>query len=312
MKFYKTCGIMAMTLFSAGLVLLIAGSLLCKPHDVIETVDIVTNGRVSIDRLEIRINPWGYESIWSIFGKESHNSEQEMKAAKEIKSGNIDRCEIACGDVSELIMKVGGCHIEMKQSKDDHFYIEAKMADQLQAYEENGIIYLMTENEGKILNSSEIVFYLPDDQSFERVQIDVGAGKVELDSLESKEMVIRLGAGEINAKEINSNLFEAKIGAGRLKVKKLKTDDAQVDVAAGNLEIKGSIDRNLCADCASGNIYMKLDNDETDFDYEVKCAGGNIQLGSNRITGTAKRSYENGADQKMELNCSRGNIEVHF
>ena len=62
-----------------------------------------------------------------------------------------------------------------------------------------------------------------------------------------------------------------------------------------------------------GNVSLNLKNAYKDFDYEIECSAGNIDLNGKKYTGLSKEEkIDNDAEHEMKLECSVGNVDVSF
>lgn len=62
-----------------------------------------------------------------------------------------------------------------------------------------------------------------------------------------------------------------------------------------------------------GNMELSLNGKESDYNYEVECSAGNIDINGTYISAFgAERSIQNGASRTFKLECNMGNITVLF
>lgn len=137
----------------------------------------------------------------------------------------------------------------------------------------------------------------PKKTKFDKVDIAVAAGTVEADDvLHTKKLEVSVGAGEF--------LGEALIS----------TEDAEIEVGAGNVELMSLKTSNLEADCGVGNIALEIEGKEKEYDYELSCAAGMIEIGNNSYSGLGQEQTIRNTDSagKMILDCGVGNITINF
>ena len=47
-----------------------------------------------------------------------------------------------------------------------------------------------------------LILYVPDDMIFDKVKLEAGAGKIEIESLKSNDLTLELGAGKVTINEL--------------------------------------------------------------------------------------------------------------
>lgn len=108
-------------------------------------------------------------------------------------------------------------------------------------------------------------------------------------------------------------MVELQLGAGSMEVKELQTDDLQVSVEAGKLLVNELSAETISVNCTAGNVQLAVLGKEDTFNYVLKSTAGNIALNQTLYSGIKEETtIENGADKLMNLNCAVGNIEVNF
>jgi Toastrack DUF4097 len=162
-------------------------------------------------------------------------------------------------------------------------------------------------------NHPTVTLYIPNNASFDKVNIDIGAGSVNANNFVTSKLSIDLGAGEFEGYSITAKDSNISVGAGSLVIDQFVTDKIDMDCGTGKLEINGSINGNADIESGLGNITLSLDNKESDFNYDIDCGIGNVIVGEQSIGGVAtKRTISNDADYTMDIECGVGSIEINF
>ena len=122
-----------------------------------------------------------------------------------------------------------------------------------------------------------------------------------------------VGAGELYVSSVLAKSLKLDVAAGNLTVEAFEADELEVDVAAGEARARGLINSDLEADLEAGSIDLSLAGQQTDFQYRLNCAMGNIQVGDTEYSAFAmKENLNSGAGKKADLNCNMGEIKVTF
>ena len=85
-------------------------------------------------------------------------------------------------------------------------------------------------------------------------------------------------------------------------------------MGTGNVDLENLNVQNLEADCGIGNIDLDINGKESDYDYEISCSAGAVDIGDSSYSGIGheKKISNPGASGKMDLDCGVGNITVDF
>lgn len=321
----KTCGVIALILLGCGGAMLIAGCALAGTDGIRQAVDKATDGKV-----QVTIDSIG-DGISSAFGGLKENVDSIMEDeiysvedygisyddSQEILTGDVEKGQIKCGDISELRVEAGGCDFRIEESQNDGFWIAAENADKLQAYSEGDVLRIISARSGKVVNEDfknvRIILYVPADYAFDHAVLELGAGNLKISELNAGTAELKVGAGQITLDSLKSEKTVIAVGAGNIEVKKIQTGELKCDAGAGAAKICGKVDGDCSIASSLGGISLVLENDEKEFDYRLDCAMGQICLGNREYAGLAQeKKIDNGANKRMELSCSFGSISVKF
>ena len=210
-----------------------------------------------------------------------------------IESGNIER---TFEHINALHVEIGGCALEILDSENDSVRVVTENVGKFQAYQKGNELRITSTRKAKEnAENSRITLYLPAGYSWQEVDLEVGAGQIQAESLKINELDITVGAGEIRL----SGMEVGSVGA---------------EVGVGNFVAQGIVTRSIEAECAMGNLELQLAGSRTDYDYELQCVAGNIKIGEEQYGGgvAKEQKINNGAGRRVDLECSMGNITVTF
>ncbi|MHB1452979.1 MAG: DUF4097 family beta strand repeat-containing protein [Saccharofermentanales bacterium] len=141
---------------------------------------------------------------------------------------------------------------------------------------------------------SVITVYLPEDTHLDSSKLTIGAGRIEVDSLDTDTIHIKVGAGEATFAD-------------------LKAQDADLDCGVGKIQITGEIAGDSIVKCGVGQISMDLKGDPEDYDYKVKVGLGSTQINDDTYSGSTDKTETNdGATGSFDLDCGVGEIKLHI
>lgn len=115
-------------------------------------------------------------------------------------------------------------------------------------------------------------------------------------------------ASVMSAKELN---IDAQVSS--IKIEGGSVGELYVECNVGAVEFSGTTTGDIEALCQSGAIRLDLTGKKEDYNYEIECNMGAINLGDEDIAAiTGDKQRDNGADKDMELECNTGVVQVNF
>lgn len=321
----KTCCIIALVLIGSGLGLTIAGCSIGGAENIAQVVNDVTSGKVDVsldmagERFGIFMDELG-NSLSKLDDGETYNIDDYGTVYTNdspVLSGDISRFSLGNENVKKLVLNAGGCEFGIKESEDDCFWLEAEGVSRLQAYVKDQELHVTTTRSGKVtgsmIKSTKIILYVPEGYEFQNIEMELGAGLLKAEELQAQEIQVKAGAGEIILESLTAQKADLNVGMGDITVKNMNLGELVAEAGMGNMELEGSLNGDGQAKCSMGNITLKLDGAEEDFDYSISSAMGNVDLNGQKYSGLASaKDISNGAEKKLEAECSMGNIDIRF
>lgn len=328
-KFMKGCAIAALILIVLGIVMGIVAGSIQGPVVINDTVSHVTNNRVHFNFNGFReFGIWIGDAISDVvdnvidgelFDKDTilYELDENMNFDKEVEvyNGDVDKLNLG-SDITSMDIEVGGCELRMVESGDDNFYIEAENTYKFQYYVRKGKLCVKATKSARnwsALRDCSITVYVPEGFQFEEAEIELDAGILELGDLYAKEMSLEIGAGQITADYIETSKASVSVGMGEMDIDDMQVNRLDAEVGVGTLYITADIRENAKIECSMGEVELTVKGNETDFNYNVEAAIGNIDIGRSSYSGLAReKRINNGADKAMNVECSIGNISIDF
>lgn len=317
-KFMKGCAITALILLVLGFALSIVAGNVEGTSGVDEIVESVTNGLVHLNL--------GTDERWgvSIDGDDWIQSEALYDIDDsmifdndyDVFNGDVEKYALG-SNVSKMDIEAGGCAIYFKTSDDDNFYVEAKDAGKFQCFVKSDTLFVKTTrtavDDWDEFDDCEIILYIPANYSFEHVDVELGAGLLEMGDIATNEMDLEVGAGQITMKYLQAGQCDIEVGMGEIIVDDMLVNNVNTEVGMGHLQMGGIVQGDADVECSMGAIEMFLKGSETDFNYTMEAAMGNVTVGDESYSGlTDEKTVKNGADKNMSIECAMGNILVEF
>ena len=163
--------------------------------------------------------------------------------------------------------------------------------------ETSGKITITDTRSGNVKKKKQIKVIVPSGKDFDTVSLGVDMGTIDLEcDLKVQELSVEVGAGEFSGYgNITAAYCDLQVGAGTI-------DIDQLDI------------QKLNADCGAGEIDMVVTGKEKDYNYDLSCGMGEIDLENSEYSGLGieKTISNEGAKKDMVLECGMGEIDVEF
>ena len=249
------------------------------------------------------------------FGSYDINDSSIFNDNYAIWSGDVKKQTVYQGSIDELNLEIGGSMVTIEDSDDGNIYIEGKNVGKMQAYVEGDTLYVKSVRPANLMDevkNSTITLYLPN-SSLQLLDVSLGAGQLKMENLAVQDMTASIGAGQLLMEDMALGNLKVSLGAGELEAEDVTVENLTASIGAGNMDFSGGIYRSAEISCSMGNVDMELEGDKDDFNYQLSCVAGNMEIDGDRYSGAAMERYiDNGAAKTITIDCSMGNVEVDF
>ena len=253
-KFMKGCAITALIFILLGLILGVSGSLgngstHFSPGEILSAV---TLGRISGEK----VDDWSdgvTEQIRENMDDVHYDLEDNVDydSDYEVKSGKIELYVL--GDdsqgITDLRVQAGGCVMKIQVSEDDCFRVEADGMRKFQGYVEGGTMEIRgtskanSNSDGNLGGS--ICLYVPEGYYFENTSLDMGAGSLSVEELQTGALEANVGAGKMTFEKLDADQAELDCGAGQMTVEALSSRVAGVSVGMADRRCDRTLGRRV-------------------------------------------------------------------
>ena len=225
--------------------------------------------------------------------------------------------EFAAGEIKNLDIELEAGTFEIVEGDEDKIIIRS--AKKIKAAQSGNTLKIDTGKRVKVHffgisgEGNHVEITLPKGKEFHTIDLEIGAGTMNVDALLGEDLEVEIGAGEIIVDELACEKAKVSVGAGKAVIDSGSAEELDLDVGMGEIWYAGSLAGDLDADCGMGNMDVRLDAKEEDYNYKIDVGMGNITVGNASYGGMAQsKEIDNDADGEMDLDCGMGNIKVHF
>ena len=228
-----------------------------------------------------------------------HSAEMGQKNMESAAVGNESATD---GTVYQLKYQPTKLDIELKY---DELILEEGDSFCVRVYDDNGKNVTVKESSDtlkvrstkKLSKTRKVCISYPEDVKLQELEIEMGAGTVYLNrDIETEKLSVEMGAGEFESK----NPVTAR--------------EADLEIGTGSMTFADLSARKTDGECGLGELDLTLTGTQEDYNYDLECGVGNLDVGSDSYSGLGReKSISNkGADRKLNLECGMGNISVDF
>ena len=229
-------------------------------------------------------------------------SDNEVELYDELKNIKLVNQEVKDLDIklnaSELVFKIGE---ELKfETNNKKINVEEKTYKLLISEEKNSIFSKK--------NNSLLVVTIPEEYMFDLVNIEAGAGKINVEKLNTKVLDFELGAGKVNISKLNvSDKASVEGGAGSVTITSSNINNLDLDIGVGKFTLNSKLTGKNKIDAGVGSLNINL-MDSLD-NYNIKASKGIGSIKLNKETIKDKKSYGTGINY-ITIDGGVGDINI--
>lgn len=164
-------------------------------------------------------------------------------------------------------------------------------------YKDEEELKIEIDRKYKVQNDMEdaelYVYIAKEENAMEELDVKVGIGVLYIEDIDIRDMEIDASAGEAEVTNVNVNSLDAKAGAGEI-------------VFSGS--IRGEAD----VECTLGRVELNLQNAKEEYDYELKCGLGQVNIGEEKFGPSVNKKIYNQAGKTIEAECGLGEVRIDF
>ena len=312
----KICGITVAILLIVGLALAFIGT--CgggSPRLIRQILDGRFNWNIDWDAFSMG------DKLESVFGNlDTFDIDEKNlfdKGFAVIRNENSWQQSFSADDIHNLDLELGGLKLSVVESPDEEFYVEAEKIGAIQAYVQNGTLYVRGVKTGSWSDklAMEVTLKIPAGVIFTEVELSLGAGDFKVDTaIMTEKADFEIGAGRLQLKDLQAGELECELGAGQVLIENAELQNASLEVGVGELRFAGSIAGDLDAECAMGSIKLEISGSTwQDHNYKLECGAGSLTAGECRLNGLAGSDFiDNHAASTYDLSCVMGELSLTF
>lgn len=245
----------------------------------------------------------GGHALLSAFGLIKSNNNQITEDLKVISS------EVK--EVATLKIELACTNLEIKTG--NSFKVETNNP-KITFEEQNGSVKIEEKNLNwfsKNNVSSNLIIYVPEDMmDIDETKIEAGAGKINIEKLNTQSLYLELGAGDVHIENVMITQ-ETKIdgGVGKTELKSCEINNLKADLGMGQFVFSGKLTGKSEIDSGVGAINIELMDNKKNYTVDVSKGLGNVTLDGQKLE--MDKVYGTG-ENYLDIDGGVGEIKIDF
>ena len=213
-------------------------------------------------------------------------------------------------NIESFKIDISNDDIEIKEG--EKFEVKTNDPD-VKFYHENSKVKIKTDKtfSWHLSNSSRgtIIIYLPNEFNISELNLNLGAGKIDIDKIFVEILLMDLGAGTMTAKEIN--VYEKATingGAGNINIYSGTINNLNLKLGAGNASIESDLTGSNTLTTGVGKLNLGLSRSKDNYKFDISKGLGNIILNDFDVS---EDILIGDGEAKIKISGAIGNIIIN-
>ena len=230
---------------------------------------------------------------------------------KDIVTENLKVISKEVKEVTTLKIDLAYTNLDIKTG--DDFKVETNNS-KITFEENNGSVKIKEENRNWLNNnnmSSNLIIYIPEDMiAIDETKIQTGAGKINIEKLNTQSLYLELGAGDVYIENVIAT-GETKIdgGVGKTELKSCEINNLKANLGMGEFTFCGKLTGKSKIDSGVGAINIDLIDNKNNYKIDVSKGLGNVTLDGQKLE--TDRVYGIG-ENYLDIDGGIGEIKIDF
>ena len=230
---------------------------------------------------------------------------------KDIVTENLKVISREVKEVTTLKIDLAYTNLDIKTG--DDFKVETNNS-KITFEENDGSVKIKEENRNWLNNdniSSNLIICIPEDMiAIDETKIQTGAGKINIEKLNTQSLYIELGAGDVYIENVIAT-GETKIdgGVGKTELKSCEINNLKANLGMGEFTFSGKLTGKSEIDSGVGAINIDLMDNKNNYKIDVSKGLGNVTLDGQKLE--VDRVYGIG-ENYLDIDGGIGEIKIDF
>lgn len=225
----------------------------------------------------------------------------------------ITKWEQEYTNITNIDINLSVCKLNIKRG--ETLKVEAlEISNQFNCKAEGNKLKIEDKNLYKnILNTgdikSEVTIYIPDGMEFNEVSIETGVNETNIEYLKANKINLEMGVGKYQINSISAKYAKIEAGAGEANIDNANIEELNLDGGVGKLVFTSKITKKADISSGVGRMELNLIGLATDYKVKAETGLGNFVVNDQKIADN--QTLGNG-DVTIKIDAGVGETIVNF
>ena len=233
----------------------------------------------------------------------------DIQKDNEVTMDKMSTVNFKTDDISSLDINLLFTNLIIKQGNNLHFETNN---EKVHFDEENNSLKIKEDSRNWLSqnNKGDLILYLPENSQFKTVEIQVGAGKIQIENLVTDFLSLELGAGETSIQRLNvSENCKIESGAGKVSLLDGRIKNLDLDLGVGKFELISSLLGSNKINAGIGSLELNLLGNKKDYLIKADKGIGTIHVDEAVVSDDSTIGT---GENTIKIDGGIGNIDVSF
>ena len=214
-------------------------------------------------------------------------------------------------EVATLKLELACTNLKIKTG--DSFKVETNNP-RISFEEKNGSVKIKEKTLNWFIKNNEVsdlIIYIPENMTaIDETKIEAGAGKINIEKLNTQGLYLELGAGDVHIENIIAT-GETKIdgGVGKTELKSCEINNLKANLGIGEFVFSGTLTGKSKINSGIGAVRINLIDNKKNYTLDVSKGLGNVTLDGQKLE--MDRVYGTG-ENDLDIDGGIGEIKIDF
>lgn len=233
----------------------------------------------------------------------------DVQKDNEVTMDKMSTVNFKTDDISSLDINLLFTNLIIKQGNNLH--VETNN-EKVHFDEENNSLKIKEDSRNWLSqnNKGDLILYLPENSQFKTVEIQAGAGKIQIENLVTDFLSLELGAGETSIQRLNvSENCKIESGAGKVSLLDGRIKNLDLDLGVGKFELTSSLLGSNKINAGIGSLELNLLGNKKDYLIKADKGIGTIHVDEAVVSDDSTIGT---GENTIKIDGGIGNIDVSF
>ena len=156
---------------------------------------------------------------------------------------------------------------------------------------------------------SQITIFIPENINFDEVTIETGVNETNIEYLKTDKLNLEMGVGKYQIDSFSAKYAKIKAGAGEANIANSDVEELKLDGGIGRLSFTGKITKTADVECGVGELDINLIGKVSDYQVKAETGLGNFKVDGQKVSD--KQTIGSG-DVTIKVEAGVGETVVNF